>query len=108
VTSCGRCGANVTDYVWFCWLCEAPLCSDCGDGVGHCHYNDAALDEIDRECATADETRRGALLEVMRQLAARYGSRVPLLVRRTLLADGRRLSVVGSIAGRHSAQRPPK
>jgi hypothetical protein len=82
VKKCGRCGAEATDWVWFCWLCEAPLCSDCGDGVGHCRHDDAALDEIDREWATADEARRGELLELMRQLAAKHGSRVPLLVRR--------------------------
>jgi hypothetical protein len=58
------------------------LCSDCGDGVGHCHHDDAALDEIAREWATADEARRGELLEAMRELAAKYGSRVPLLVKR--------------------------
>ena len=82
VKPCGRCGANVTDYVWWCWLCEAVLCSTCGDGVGHCHHEDAGLDEIDREWATADADRRAVLLEAMRELAARYGSRVPLVVRR--------------------------
>jgi hypothetical protein len=60
----------------------APLCSDCGDGVGHCAHDDPALDEIDREWATADEARRAELLEMMRALAAKYGSRVPLLMRR--------------------------
>lgn len=79
---CGRCGADVHDYVWWCWLCEATLCSACGDGVGHCHHEDPALDEIDREWAIADEARRAVLLEATRELAAKYGSRVPLLVRR--------------------------
>ena len=61
---CGRCGADVTDYVWWCWLCEAVLCSACGDRVGHCHHDDPALDEIDREWANADaDSSRTVLLE---------------------------------------------
>jgi hypothetical protein len=80
--TCGRCSAPTDDFVWWCWLCDAPLCSACGHGVGHCHHDDAALDEIDRKWATADEARRAELLEAMRVLAAKYGSRVPLLMHR--------------------------
>jgi hypothetical protein len=87
VKSCGRCSAPVDDFVWWCWLCEAPLSSACSDGVGHCNYDDASLDEIDREWATADEAWRAELLEAMRALAAKYGSRVPLLVRRPATGD---------------------
>jgi hypothetical protein len=82
VERCGRCGADVDDYVWWRWLCEAPLCSACGHWVGHCHHDDPALDEIDREWGTADPARRAVLLEATREFAAKYGSRVPLLVRR--------------------------
>ena len=85
--TCGRCSAPVDDFVWSCWLCEAPLCSACSDGVGHCHHDDPALDEIDLVWATADEARRAELLEAMRALASKYGSRVPLVLRRTVTGD---------------------
>ena len=84
---CGRCSADVSDPTFYCWLCDAPLCSACGDGVGHCHHDEPALDEIDRDWATADEARRAELMEAVREVAAKYGSRGPLVLRRPALGD---------------------
>lgn len=79
---CRRCGTAVESSGWFCWLCDGALCSECGDRHGHCDHEDPRLDEIDRLWATADEAKRAELLEAMRQLAAKYGDRVPMILRR--------------------------
>ena len=78
---CRRCGTAIATPAWFCWLCGGELCDDCGDRYGHCDHNEPALDEIDQLWATADEAKRAELLDLMRELAAKYGDRGPLVLR---------------------------
>ena len=54
--TCGRCSAPIDDYVWWCWWCEAPLCSKCGDEVGHCGHPEA--DEVNDKSAASDPADR--------------------------------------------------
>lgn len=67
---------------WFCWLCDGALCTGCGDRHGHCDHEDPPLDEIDRLWATADETKRAEFLKAIRQIAAKYEDRIPMILRR--------------------------
>lgn len=39
---CGGCGAPVTAAADICWYCNAPLCWDCFEEVGHCGHPEAA------------------------------------------------------------------
>jgi predicted amidophosphoribosyltransferase len=77
---CSRCGAPIDNPTWSCWLCGEGLCNDCGDRHGHCDHEDPPLDEIDRLWATADEAKRVELLEMVRELAAKYRPRGPAML----------------------------
>jgi len=78
---CRRCDTAIATPTWSCWLCGGELCDDCGDRHGHCDHDEPALDEIDPLWATADEAKPADLPELMRELAAKYGDRVPMVLR---------------------------
>jgi hypothetical protein len=56
-TKCGRCSLNVGASTFYCWWCGAPLCSPCGDGLGHCGHPEAE-ESVERSAETNVEGRR--------------------------------------------------
>lgn len=84
---CRRCNTVVDSPGWLCWLCDGPLCHDCGERHGHCDHQGPPLDDLDRLWATADEVKRAELLAATRELAAKYEGRTPMILRRPISGE---------------------
>jgi hypothetical protein len=43
---CARCGANLVGDGEFCWYCEALLCANCWEQIGHCGHLEAEATNV--------------------------------------------------------------
>lgn len=55
------CGKPADEEPEYCWFCQAALCWNCWERVGHCGHPDA--DAINKQSLLANHEQRAALIK---------------------------------------------